>query len=130
MLDFSIMQKEGILVLKPKGPLSKEDFSSLTAAADSYLSDHGKLHGVLVQAKGFPGWENFGGFAAHMHFVRDHHKKVERIAIVTDSPAAGVAEQFGKHFTSAEVKRFSFPDDRKAMDWLMAGSGTASTPEH
>ena len=129
MLDFSIMQQEGILVLKPKGPLSKEDFSGLSAAADTYLSDHAKLHGVMVQAKGFPGWENFGGFAAHMHFVRDHHRKVERVAIVTDSPVAGVAESLGKHFTSAEVRHFSFPDDQKAMDWLMSASGDASTPQ-
>jgi len=124
MLDYSIMQQEGILVLKPRGPLSKEDFSGLAAAADSYLSDHGKLHGVMVQAKGFPGWENFGGFAAHMHFVRDHHNKVERVAIVTDSPVAGVAESLGKHFTSAEVKLFSYADDKKAMDWLTTAPRT------
>ena len=130
MLDYSIMPQEGILVVKPKGPLSKEDFSGLAAAADSYLSDHDKLHGVMVQAKGFPGWENFGGFAAHMHFVRDHHRKVERVAIVTDSPVAGVAESLGKHFTSAEVRHFSFPDEDKAMQWLMAAPGNASTTAH
>ena len=130
MLDYSIMTQEGILVVKPKGPLSKEDFGGLAAAADSYLSDHAKLHGVLVQAKGFPGWENFGGFAAHMHFVRDHHRKVERVAIVTDSPVASVAESLGKHFTSAEVRQFSFPDEKKAMDWLMTASGNESTTAH
>ena len=130
MLDYSIMTQEGILVVKPKGPLTKEDFGGLAAAADSYLSDHAKLHGVLVQAKGFPGWENFGGFAAHMHFVRDHHRKVERVAIVTDSPVASVAESLGKHFTSAEVRQFSFPDEEKAMKWLMTASSDESTTAH
>jgi hypothetical protein len=128
MLDFSIMQQEGILVLKPQGPLSKEDFSGLTAAADAYLADHTKLHGVMVYAKGFPGWESFGGFTAHMHFVRDHQHKVERIAIVTDSPAAGVAESLGKHFISAEVRHFAFPEEKQAMDWLMAAPGVSSPP--
>ena len=33
----------------------------------------------------------FAGFTAHMPFVRDHHKEVERLAIVTDSPLAGIA---------------------------------------
>src|SRR5512141_603003 len=47
MLDYSIMRPEGILVLKPHAPLSKEDFEGLSAAVDSYLSDHAKLHGVL-----------------------------------------------------------------------------------
>ena len=118
MLDYSIMKPEGILVLKPHGPLSKEDFGGVSAVVDSYLSDHAKLHGVMIQTKGFPGWENFGGFTAHMHFVGAHHKQVERIAIVTDSPVAGLAESLVKHFTSADVRHFPFPDGAKALDWL------------
>ena len=63
-----------------------------------------------------------GGFTAHMHFVRDHHKEVERIAIVTDSPLAGMAEWLGKHFTSAEVRHFPFSNELQAMDWLEAAA--------
>lgn len=118
MLDYSILKPEGVLVLKPHSPLSKEDFAGLSSVVDAYLSDHTKLHGVLVHAKGFPGWESFGGFTAHMHFVREHHKQVERIAVVTDSHFAGVAETLGKHFTSAEVRHFPFSDDVKALEWL------------
>lgn len=117
MLDYSIMKPEGILVLKPQAPLNKEDFVGLSAAVDSYLSDHSKLHGVLIHTKGFPGWENFGGFTAHMHFLREHYKKVERVAIVTDSHIADIAESLG-HFTSTELKHFPFVEDSKALDWL------------
>lgn len=120
MLDYSIMKPEGILVLKPGAPLSKEDFGGLSAAVDAYLADHSRLHGVLIQTREFPGWENFAGFTAHMHFVRDHHKKIERLAIVTDSPIAGIAESIGKHFVAAEVRHFPFPDDAKALAWLEA----------
>lgn len=118
MLDYSIMKPEGILVLKPDAPLTKEDFTHLGAAVDSYLSDHAMLHGVLIHTKGFPGWENFGGFVAHMHFVREHHKKVKRVAIVTDSSFPAIAESLAKHFVSAELKSFPFADDQKAMVWL------------
>lgn len=118
MLEYSIMKSEGILVLKPIAPLSKNDFDDLGAAVDAYLSDHAKLHGVLIHTRGFPGWENFGGFGAHMHFVREHHKKVERVAIVTDSYIAGIAESLAKHFTSAEIKHYPFSDDVKALEWL------------
>jgi hypothetical protein len=118
MLDYSIMKPEGILVLKPRAPLSKEDFAGLSAAVDAYLSDHPKLHGVLIQSKAFPGWENFGGFTAHMHFVGEHDKKVERLAIVTDSPVASLGESLARHFTSAEVRHFPFVDDAKALEWL------------
>ena len=118
MLDYSILKPEGILVLKPNAPLSKEDFGGLSAAVDSYLSDHTSLRGVLVHAKTFPGWENFGGFTAHMHFVSEHHKKVRRVAVVTDSLFAGIAESLGKHFTSAEIKHFPFSDSVAALGWL------------
>lgn len=118
MLDYSIMKPEGILVLKPHGSLSKEDFSGVSAAVDAYLSDHARLHGVMIQTKGFPGWENFGGFAAHMRFVGEHHKQVERVAIVTDSPIATIAQFIGRHFTSADVMHFAFADGAKALRWL------------
>lgn len=118
MLDYSLMQPLGILVLKPHAPLSKEDFAGLTNTVDAYLANHIKLHGVMIQTKEFPGWESFAGFIAHMHFVRDHHTKVERVAVVTDSPMAAIAESLGKHFTSAEIKRFPFADEAKALAWL------------
>ena len=118
MLDYSIMKPEGILVLKPSAPLNKEDFTRVGAAVDSYLSDHAMLHGVLIHAKGFPGWENFGGFAAHLRFVREHHKQVQRVAIVTDSSFVGIAESLAKHFVAAELRSFPFADDAKALAWL------------
>ena len=118
MLHYSITRPGGILRLNPSDPLGKEDFIGLSADVDAYLAENAKLHGVLVHAKGFPGWENFGGFAAHMHFIREHHKQIERIAVVTDSPLVGVAELLGKHFISADIKHFPFSDDDKAMAWL------------
>ena len=90
------------------------------AAVDSYLSDHAKLHGLLIHSRSFPGWENFGAFTEHMHFVSEHHKKVERIAVVTDSSIVVIAESLVKHFTSAEISHFPFADDTKALAWLKA----------
>jgi hypothetical protein len=118
MLHYSITRPGGILRLNPSAPLRKEDFAGLSADVDAYLAENARLHGVMIHAKSFPGWEDFGGFTAHMHFVREHHQQVERIAVVTDSPLASMAELLGKHFTSAEVKHFPFADDAKALAWL------------
>jgi hypothetical protein len=122
MLNFSIMKPEGILILNPDAPLSKEDFDGLSAAVDAYLTEHATLRGVLIRAKGFPGWENFGGFSAHLHFVREHHKKVVRVAIVTDSHFAVIAESLGKHFISADIRHFAASADMQALDWLQSAS--------
>ena len=120
MLDYSILKPEGILVLEPQAPLTKDDFSGLGSAADLYLSSHATLRGLLIHSKAFPGWADFGGFAAHMRFVREHHAKVERVAVVTDSPLAGILESLGRHFISAEVKHFPYLEKAKALTWLTA----------
>jgi tRNA U38,U39,U40 pseudouridine synthase TruA len=120
MLRHTILPAEGILLLEPSAPLSAQDFASLSADVDAYLATHARLHGVMVRAQGFPGWDSFGGFTAHMHFVRDHHRQIERLAVVTDSPLARTAELLGKHFTSAEVRHFAYANDAQAMEWLRA----------
>lgn len=75
-------------MLKPHAPLSKEAFGGLSAAVDFYPADHVPLHDIFMFSRNFPGWESFAGFTAHMHFVHDHHKRVERVAIATVSPGA------------------------------------------
>jgi hypothetical protein len=92
MLDYSILMPEGILVLEPRTPLTQQDFNGPARAADKYLSDHDSLGGVLIHAKAFPGWADLDGFTAHMRFVRDHHKKIARVAVVTDSYLVGILE--------------------------------------
>ena len=120
MLEFAIMNPEGIVVLNPIAPLTREDFVALSAAVDAYLADHPSLHGLLIHAKSFPGWESFAGFVAHIRFVRDHHKKVERVALVTDSSIAHVAPALVKHFTAAEIRHFPFAEYETALNWLKA----------
>lgn len=61
---------------------------------------------------------DFAGFTAHIRFVRNHQQKIERVALVTDSPIARVAEALAKHFTVAEIKHFPFADYEKALSWL------------
>jgi hypothetical protein len=123
MLAYNIMLPEGIVVLNPHGALSKGDFASLSASVDAYLVDHARIHGVLIHSESFPGWDSFASFIAHIRFVRDHHHKIERVALVTDSSVGGMAEALGKHFIAAEIKLFPFADYDKALRWLGTSIG-------
>ena len=120
MLNYSILEPEGVLVLKPDAPLKQEDFADLTTSVDAYLAKHGKLHGALVYSRKFPGWEDVSGFTAHIQFVREHRTKVGRIAVVTDSVIADVVESIAKFFTPAEVRRFHFDEYDAALVWVRA----------
>ncbi len=127
VLEYTIMKPDGILLLEPHAPLRGEDFAGLTKSVDEYLADHPRIHGVLIHAAAFPGWENFAAFTAHLRFVRNHHQNVERVALVTDSSGARVVESLAKHFTAAQIKHFSFADYDTALSWLRAPIANTST---
>ena len=73
----------------------------------------------LIEVSTFPGWESLGAMAAHFRFVRDHHKHIKKIGVVTDSALGKVAEQWASHFVSAEIRHFSAGELEVAKQWIM-----------
>ena len=65
------------------------------------------MNGIIIVTQRFPGWEDFYGMIEHMRFVRNNHRKIAKVALVTDSKIADVAESLGKHFVKASIKHFS-----------------------
>jgi hypothetical protein len=118
MLQFELLRDRGVLILSPKGPLEKADFERLAREIDPYIAESGKLTGVMVCAKSFPGWNSVEALLSHLSFVRDHHRKVARIAAVTDSEFLGVMIRISKPFVSAEARRFPYDQRAEAMAWL------------
>lgn len=116
MLSHELRRDEGILVVKPDGPLSAADFTTLASHVDAYLEQNGTLHGVLVLAKTFPGWKDFGALVAHLKFVKHHHQKIEKVAVVADGSFAKIMPHIASHFTHAKVKHFEH--ESAARDWL------------
>ena len=120
MLSHELRRDEGILVVKPDGPLSAADFTTLASHVDAYLEQNGTLHGVLVLAKTFPGWKDFGALVAHLKFVKHHHQKIEKVAVVADGGFAKIMPHIASHFTHAQVKHFEH--ENAARDWLEESS--------
>ena len=123
MIDYKILEDQGIVIVEPSKSLRKEDFENLTRDVDAYLEKNGHLNGLIIHANAFPGWEDFGAFTHHFSFIKGHHKKVNRIAIVTDSAFLKIAPSIASHFVSAEVKHFDYDDLEEATKW-------ASEPVH
>lgn len=83
------------------------------------LSKPGGLAGLIIEAPVFPGWESLGAMAAHFRFVRDHHKRIRKVGLVTDSALGTVAERLASHFVSAEIRHFSAGELEAAKQWIM-----------
>ena len=69
-----------VLVVEVSQPLRAQDFDALSATADAWIDANGELPGIVIHAREFPGWENLGSLIRHLRFVRDHHRRVGRVA--------------------------------------------------
>ena len=124
MIEHRLDTANSILYLRPKSALTAEDFGRLAATVDPHIEAHGDLAGILIEVSAFPGWDSLGAMAAHFRFVRDHHKHIRKIAIVTDAALGTVAEKLASHFVSATIKHFPAGQTEAARQWI-AGDQSA-----
>lgn len=118
MLSHDLQREDGILVLRPEGPLEKTDFTVLTAQVDAYLEERATLRGVMICASSIPGWRDFGALLAHLKFVKNHVQRIEKVAVVADGAFANIMPTIISHFVHAEVRHFDPEREEAAMAWL------------
>jgi SpoIIAA-like len=118
MLAYHLNPDTGIVELRPRGPLEAHDFTSLGLTVDSYLEDHGKLRGVLVEVDRFPRWDDWQAISAHVRFVREHLPKVDRVAVVTDNPWLEPLPEVMRLLTPFELRSFSTQQRGEAFAWI------------
>ena len=112
MLKIATDESAGLVELIPDGALSEADFKAVAKEVDP-LIEQGSLKGIMITTESFPGWDSFGALVGHFRFVRDHHEHLKRVALVTDSDLADVAEKLASHFVSAEIRHFPFRPTKK-----------------
>lgn len=108
----------GILTLRPSGPISAEDIQQVREKVDAFLAQGNELHGVLIDADGFPGWKDFAGVCSHLRFIRDHHRQISRVAAVGDCHFLAALPKLARHFLHAEFRRFDAGQRETALAWL------------
>ncbi len=119
MLEIKLDEKRGIAILNPGDKLREADFEYAKSLVDKYLEKEGKIYGVIINVRKFPGWESFHAMHTHFHFIRDYHKTIPKVAVVTDSPIGRLGETLADHFVSAEIKHFPFDDLKDAEQWVL-----------
>ncbi len=105
-------------MVHPEGALSADDFHAIARAADPYIQERGKLTGLLLEAPSFPGWDSFGALIQHLKFLRDHHRRIDRVAVVTDSQFLKIGPRIAAHFVHPEIRVFASGERAQALAWL------------
>jgi hypothetical protein len=122
LIDHTLDSENSILYLRPRSALAEADFVQLASVVDPHIEKAGDLKGIIIETRRFPGWESLGAMAAHIRFVRDHHKRIRKVGVVTDSPLATIAERLGSHFVAAEIRRFPEGQTEAATQWVLTGA--------
>ena len=119
MVQVELNEAEGVAVVQPEQMhgLSEDDFRQLTDRVDLYLEDHDTFRGLVIVAKRFPGWEDFKAFTSHIRFIRDHHRAIGKVAIVSDSKFLSAAPYLADHFVDAKIRHFEFAEIEEAKTW-------------
>ena len=119
MIEYRLDKADSILYVRPKSKLEEGDFVQLAKAVDSHIEERGSLAGLIIEVTSFPGWESLGAMAGHFRFVRNHHKQIKKIGVVTDSPLGNVAEHLASQFVAAEIKHFPAGELETAKQWII-----------
>ena len=118
MIRADLDRETSVLHIAPQAPLEESDFERLTQLVDPYIEATGGLAALIIEAPHFPGWKNLGAMIRHFKFVRDHHKKISKVALVTDASLGSLAEKIGGHFVAAQIRQFKSHDLDSANDWI------------
>ena len=119
MIEHTLDKAHSILYVRPRSKLEQADFEQLAATVDPHIEERGALAGLIIEVAAFPGWDSFGAMASHFRFVRDHHKHIKKIGVVTDSPVGTVAENLASNIVAAEIKHFRAGELEAAKQWVM-----------
>ena len=120
MIQIKLNEDTGIVTVTPSAQINEQDFTLLANEVDPYIEKEGKLNGLIIQVESFPGWENFAGLISHLKFIREHHKKIEKVAAVSDGKIVSIMPQIVDHFVNAKVKYFPYESLDEAILWVQS----------
>jgi SpoIIAA-like len=119
MIAHTLDKAHSILYVRPQSKLEQADFEQLAATVDPHIEERGALAGLIIEVAAFPGWDSLGAMASHFRFVRDHHKHIKKVGVVSDSALGTVAENLASHFVAAEIRHFPAGELEAARRWVM-----------
>ena len=121
MISVDTVRDKKILLITPQGPLTRADFQTIANEFERAVASTGKLTGLLIKTRSFPGWETFEAITAHLKFIAAHHRSIERVAVVTESRFLRVIPRLARYFVHPTIRVFAFEETEKALGWLENG---------
>ena len=91
----------------------------MTKVFNKIVKQFGELK-LLIIAKDFEGWKDLSVAEKHFGFVKSHHHKVLKLAIVTDHVWQKLLAYSFKMFLHPQIKIFDEKELHEAKKWIMS----------
>ena len=117
MIKTEIISANALKIVAPD-KLKADDFHQIAPQIDSLISQHGKIR-LLIDASGFNGWENIETFENHAGFIKNHQKKIERIAVITAHDWQHWLIGAVRIFVHPEVRAYDKSHASEALQWIV-----------
>ena len=124
MLNNELRRNKGIHVPSSERRRAAAGFTTMARDVDAYAEKQGKSRGVLIHEEELRSWNDFGALLAQLQFIKQHHRQIEKVAVVADAGFATIIPFIASHFIQAQVKHFDHAlGEDAARDWLLDNSG-------
>ena len=119
MLTITEDDAHGCFVLEPVG----QPAQGRPRRADRALRRQGRRGATGSRTssssrRAFPTWSNFAALLEHLRFIRDHHRQIEKVALVSDARALDIAPRIARLFVSARLRHFPADALDEALAWV------------
>jgi SpoIIAA-like len=118
MIEFLPQNDGNLVAIRFIGKLEHEDFEQLTPILDAQIEKDGGTIRLLLDLGEFDGWEDLHAMWDHFVLVKNHHKAVERIAIIGDEEWERRLAEYVVRFAVAEVGYYTTDRTEAAINWL------------
>ena len=116
-------------VLEPSGSLRKADLDALTERFNARVARADRSRTWSSTRRSFPTWSDFARAAEHIRFIRDHHRQIEKVALVSDARILDFAPRVARLFVAARICA-TFPPTRwttRSPGWRSRGPSRRAT---
>jgi len=117
MIKTEIISANALRITAPE-KLNADDFRQIAPQIDSLISQHGKIR-LLIDASGFNGWENIAAFENHAGFIKNHHQKIERIAVIAAHDWQHWVIGAVRMFLHPEVRAYDKSHEAEPLQWIV-----------
>jgi hypothetical protein len=106
------------LLLETAGALSRRDIEALAARFAARAEATGRAPNLVIRTESFPTWTEIAALLKHLQFIRSHHRRVRRVALVSDARAMGLAPRLAQRLLAPELRRFPADGLERALAWV------------